>query len=387
MQMAVRAAQIPVSSMRIDRVIKLILPFALIIVFLLTLSGAIQFHQSRSPWTIGDWLINYQDGFVRRGIFGEAVLRLARLLGANPGAIVAGIQCVLYAIFLLFSWLLLRRQKSLIPFLFLLVSPAIFLFQIHDPQGGYRKEILFFALMSFMVWLARRADKIVFERVFYGVLLIYPVLILSHEMLAIWLPYLLIVYLYKLRLTRRRVFVLLGGVSLSVLAFALSMVYSGDAHSAAAINLSLQQYGYFDPFGAIAFLKVDAYKALTSTWTTALRGEYFIYYPQTLILCLLAFIPVRQNLATVLATPWAKPLVLVSGIGTVLISLVGIDWGRFIYASIMPLFLLTLLVDRAQGAVSYSGKTIGLTGGLLILYASSWYVRHATEAFPYRWPF
>ncbi|MBL1436987.1 MAG: hypothetical protein COB08_012435 [Rhodobacteraceae bacterium] len=375
------------TSKRINSLIRLAIPLALFIIFLFTINGAIYFHLIRSPWNIGDWLINYQGGFVRRGLLGEGMLRLAHMLEVNPGAIVVVLQCSIYAVFLFFAWLLLRIQTTLIPHLPLLLSPFIFLFHVFDRVGGYRKEIILFSIMAYLVWLARRPNKHIFEYIFYGVMLGYPLLILSHEMLAVWLPYLLVIFLYTLRLTAKRMVILLGLVSLSGLAFVMSMSASGNAHISALIDQSLQPFGYSDPYGAVAFLAIDGHKALISTWTTAKDGAYFIYYPQAIVLCLLAFIPVRKSLAKVLATPWAKPLLMVSLIGTILISLVGIDWGRFIYASFVPLFLLTLLVDSRPAATSYSAKTIGLSILALIVYASCWYLPYATNAFPYRWPF
>ena len=375
-----------ISSQSINAFLQKILPFLFLIIFILTLNGGIASHMERNPWSIGDWLIGYQDGFVRRGLIGAIVEGISKALQVNPGGVVVAIQAVAYGIFLFFSWRLLRLQKTLIPHLFLIFSPFVFVFQLHDRMGGYRKEILFLALFAFVVWLARHQTPRGFERSLYFLLLCFPLFILSHEMLAIWLPYLLIAYLYVVPITRKRVLILAMLSSLSVAAFAVSVIFTGDAQTAMVTNLSVRPFGYFDLHGAIAWMRVDTKWAIESTRYTAAAGEYWTYYPHVVILCLLAFMPVRKNLAKVLASPWAKPMAFVSLVGSLLICVVGVDWGRFIYASLMPLFFLSLLVDNAESAKTYGRTKVGVFMGLLLIYALAWYVPHAAVAYPYRWP-
>jgi len=42
-----------------------------------------QVQDGGHPWQTGDWLINYQSGFVRRGLIGELFFMLSRLTGLN----------------------------------------------------------------------------------------------------------------------------------------------------------------------------------------------------------------------------------------------------------------------------------------------------------------
>ena len=71
-------------------------------------------------WTIGEWLINYEGGFVRRGLFGSIIYQLSYGLQINPILIVQ-IFSVLFFIFFLY---LLKDTKKYFSILFLL-SPLV----------------------------------------------------------------------------------------------------------------------------------------------------------------------------------------------------------------------------------------------------------------------
>ena len=61
----------------------------------------IQFDFKHHGYITGDWLINYTNGLVRRGLFGEMAMQTNRLLGISPVEVVLigkylayGILCV-----------------------------------------------------------------------------------------------------------------------------------------------------------------------------------------------------------------------------------------------------------------------------------------------------
>ncbi len=150
---------------------------------------------------MGDWMVNYANGFIRRGATGQAALWLGELPGLNPGRVIAFFQCSAYAVYFGFSYALLFKQERLAPFLLLVVAPYIFTFQLLV-EGCHRKEILLFAVFALVVWLAATRSTETFLKWFYPILGAYPLLILSHEGLAGYLPYLLVVYLWKVPLTQ-----------------------------------------------------------------------------------------------------------------------------------------------------------------------------------------
>ena len=37
-----------------------------------------------SDWTTSEWLINYQGGFIRRGLIGEILIQINKFINTNP---------------------------------------------------------------------------------------------------------------------------------------------------------------------------------------------------------------------------------------------------------------------------------------------------------------
>ena len=135
---------------RIEGVLRKVLPFAFIAFFTSGVIYTLEGYRVRNSDTFGDWLINYRSGFVRRGLFGEAVYRLYEATDISPEIYVLLALLTTYSIFLLFSYLMLREQK-LLPYALLIFAPFVFMY--HDEAGGVRKEQIFLAAMASVMWL------------------------------------------------------------------------------------------------------------------------------------------------------------------------------------------------------------------------------------------
>ncbi|MBA3030100.1 MAG: hypothetical protein FP816_15010 [Desulfobacteraceae bacterium] len=222
-----------------------ILPYFYWVVFISTVMGAFNGYLDHNPWTIGDWLVNYQGGMVRRGLLGDVIYQIARYTHINPGLYTAFLQSIFYAIFFFFSYLLLKAQPILSSFSLLIFSPFLFTFQINSLQdGGYRKEIIFFGILALNVWMARTKRFELFERIFFITLLVYPAIILTHEMLALCLPYLLVVYLSFGKLTEKKIITLFIILLPSVIVFIICVLLPFKASQVEDILISLARENY-----------------------------------------------------------------------------------------------------------------------------------------------
>ncbi|MDC2980520.1 hypothetical protein OAZ14_03630, partial [Candidatus Pelagibacter sp.] len=97
-------------------------------------------------WALGEWLINYEGGFVRRGFLGQIFK-----LFDNPGLIINWFQKVIIFLFFLsiLVYLFLERKKSLLlqfSIIILFCSGGLFDFLTSKESFEYldRKEILFY---------------------------------------------------------------------------------------------------------------------------------------------------------------------------------------------------------------------------------------------------
>lgn len=371
----------------LERALHRLLPWFLLLIFMTTCVAACNGYLEHNSWKMGDWLSNYQGGWIRRGLSGEIIYRFARLTHINPGVYVLLLQLLCYAVFFLFSWRLLKKQSSLSPYLLLIFSPFIFTFQINDVQGGFRKEILYFAVLAVCAWSAVVCKPKVFEKLFYLLLLFYPVLILSHEMLALFLPYLLVVYLSVFSLTRKRAVLLLAFLLPSVASFLFCLYYSGNSSQVTAIFDSLAKADYPIKGGAIVWLDKTASFGMKKVGNLIVKKHYFFYYSQIVLLAMIAYIPIRRKFGFIFRDRRASALCLASLCGSLLLFVVALDWGRFIYIHLVTWFLLSL-VPGAQENVCEQPKE-QCTGhprsalALLIIYLLCWHIPHCCSPFPY----
>lgn len=357
----------------------------LLFVLVATVDGAVEGYVFHNSFKIGDWLINYQGGMVRRGLLGEGIYRLSTLTPINPGLYVLLLQVFFYMVLFVFSYSLLARQPSLLPYVLIIFSPFLFTFQLNDLQGGYRKEIVYFAVLAAVTYSAKVYEVRIFERIFYAVLLCYPAVILVHEMLAIFLPYLLAVYVFTVKLTRFKMFVLVLLILPSLASTLASLYYAGEADQAAAIFASLAREGYTVKDGAISWIGKSTAYGMSRVFYFIQHENYLPAYLPLLLLSLIAFIPIRKNLGVIFAQRLVVALVMMSLGISIALFVVALDWGRFIYIHLVSLFLLSLLAPglpvnapgRRVEKITGFRRLNPLFGTVLVLaYTQLWHIPH-----------
>lgn len=372
---------------KLDYFIKKILALYLGLIFIFTCVNSLYDYLTHHAWNYGDWLINYQGGFVRRGLTGEVAYILSQKTPFNPGQFIFILHELFYGTFFYFSYQLLKKQKTLLPFILLIFSPFIFLFQINLPSGGFRKEIIYFALLAVTVW-ASYLNKQTFEKIFFIILLGYPFALLSHEMLLVFLPYLFAVYFLNIQINLKKMVVLSLFIIPSLTACYFCIQFKGNADIVEKIYHSLAIQGY----------PIKNLEQGTITWlgkSTTDGFNFVIERIQTkplirntiiaLLLILLAFLPLYKSIISVFKNKFALVMVLASFSGTIILSVVAIDWGRWLYIQAVSIFLLLLVKQPtnhliAQGTdenLSVVRKiNIHLFLVFTLIYSMSWSIHH-----------
>jgi hypothetical protein len=380
----------------IERGLKVFVPAFLFSIFCFTVYGSWDAYVDNEAWKIGDWLINYQGGFVRRGLSGELFFQLSSLTHISPAFYVFLSQILFYCCFFLFSFFLLKKQPSLMPYILLIVSPFIFTFQVKDIQGGYRKEIIYFAILAIVAWSARTHKQKKFECVFLGSLIIYPLAVLSHEMLAIFLPYIVAISFLRTNHTKIKMNIIISLVSLSVISFLASILNRGTAEQVVAICNSL---GDYSPtfHGAISCLNTSVIQEMNTVFSYISRENFLEAYFCALALSMVAYLPILNKAQSIIHNKPAFLLITISFIGSIALFLVAVDWGRFIYIHLVSLFVLLLIPEspsspdeHRQGVNWFCADRYFNNNGsinkflfvffilLVVSYASSWSLPHSS---------
>ena len=347
--------------------------FFLAIFFYVSIKSVeLQGHQ----WTYGDWLINYSSGFVRRGLSGEFLQLFSRVV--NPIYMITILQILLYSIFLFFSCYVICNEKQALAVALVVFSPFAFLFPVNDMYAVGRKEIIFLAVFAFLIFVSksqlRQKNK---DHVIFIFLVIYPIFILLHEALILGLPFILALYLVD-GIDRKRLITafLLFIPNLVVFAFCIfSPVTSSDVEviisSIATIKL--------DGHGAIEALAYDSERSIRYVKNNRINASFFI---SLLLLTVISFIPLLDTIKKLFSNKYVLFLLLGSLLGFCLLSVVAIDWGRWIHVYFTALFLFLLKIGVEPFQLRYK-RLFFIT---IFVYAFSWSLPHSIKGYPISLP-
>ena len=212
-------------------------------------------------WTIGEWLINYQGGFIRRGLLGEGIYNLCNVIKISPIFVIWLISISSYSLLLKLTIFESRNKVSSA----FLLSPGIFLAPI---IGDFliRKDLLL--LLIFLISLKLMKFKSP-NLIFLNLLNITGMLI--HESFAIYaLPIQFFILKKKYDCLKKNSYTFLYLLP-SFCLFIFCLIFKGDQNQAISIHQSwlnksflfpFETFNYEIPLGAIDAMSWDFIKVL-----------------------------------------------------------------------------------------------------------------------------
>jgi hypothetical protein len=332
------------------------------------------------PWISGDWLINYSHGFIRRGLLGAVIDKYGEVFNRPLSNLVLEIKLVFYLVWIsAFCCLAIKKKIGLIEFI-LILSPWAFLFDLHDPQGSGRKELVLlciFCVYVYFIVIYPPSKKNLFHNwIFYFLLISLPTLTIIHEGLFFYLQF----FLLPLIFNKKYRHVLLGffiPYLLAVLTTALMyLFFKGDISYTSSICTSLLNKGFQ---ASICSGAVDAINP-TSVYFDSLY--YQIYIPiffLTLAPLVLYFYKVSN-----LSGAQKIYLLLIGLVPTIPLYLISFDWGRWIhiYGLLSLMLFIGLKFHKPQLNL---GSMIALLP-IGFFYTFSWIIPHSIVGLKeFRW--
>lgn len=302
-------------------------------------------------YSIADWLINYSDGFVRRGLIGQGILLASHATHIPSPWLVVVVQLVIYCAFLRGVYLLaapLRRGPLWYAMLF---SPAALAFMILSPLNTVRKEMLAPAALVAVIFLVRRKPPALVLSLTISVL--FAVMVLSHDSLYCCLPYFFAVIALSSRNLKYAAAVMAVPFIVAALLINLVRLHHGDLSVAMEICRSVGgQWRGTDDFRSLCS---GAIGRLTWTLTRTRQEElqYLYYWPLYAVLIPLAVAPYITALIVlykrdglhfdVKVISWIAALCALASSALFYLT---IDWGRWTQMQILCLLLLILMAAQ-----------------------------------------
>lgn len=255
----------------------------------------------------GEWLINYQHGFVRRGVVGEIIYQFSSLFNNNLQVsffIIISSICLFHYYL---SFQLLKKIKLNFIFYFLIFSPLFYVFFIVISKVGVRKEIILY--IFYILYLLNLSSPNFKLNKNWKFIFAFPILLFSHEGVFFYLPYLILpLFFIVKKINFRETFLqILSLIIFSSLVMFLLYYNKGAAEHVGAICKSLNIYAPMkcEWWGPIAALNKELLENLNTesmkffyiyadykTWLGFLFYIFFSFFP---LILFLKFLKINKN--------------------------------------------------------------------------------------------
>lgn len=146
----------------------------------------------RSPFQYSDWLINYQGGFIRRGLPGEFFFQLYKLINIPLDLIVFISVSLMYVFFAVNFIKIVSKIKFNFLNLLIIFSPLSFLYPVMEQKVSGRKDIIFLFLV---VLLTTFLEKIKFKYQKYIIIFFVLISAFSHTGFVVFTPIFFLIFI------------------------------------------------------------------------------------------------------------------------------------------------------------------------------------------------
>lgn len=352
----------------------------------------LRFFHNNSAYQFDPWLSNYQGGFVRRGIPGEFFYKLYQFFDLNPAILALVFVSLLYLFFYFYFLKILAQIKLNRLLIFSIFSPLSLYFPILNSKATGHKEIIFlFFLVTFCYYLPKINNKKI------SLLLILTIIIisgLSYEILLLYVPYLLIPYIYFTNFEKiNELLIHLLTIGFTTLALiCLTFFFKGNENQVLDICNSIKSFSNVNCsiVGKIADLKlsIEQHTMQKGNWNFGSDSLYASYFKIYFIGFVIGFFPLiylflnskfshfKINLLNfppifILFFPFLFLLP---------IFYMGADWGRYIYIAYICSLIITLFLLKnnilIQKKITFFNSVISkpLFVMIIFIYCFGWTV-------------
>ena len=166
---------------------KILIYFSVLIIII----NFFYFVKEQSLNQYSDWLINYQGGFVRRGLIGEIFFQLHKISLVRLDIIVFLFVSFFYFIFYKNFLNLVEKLNFNFINLLIIFSPFSFIYPVMEEKASGRKDIIY---LFFLTYLCLYLKKFKFNYQKYLIIFLIAITILSHTGFIFLVPFYITVF-------------------------------------------------------------------------------------------------------------------------------------------------------------------------------------------------
>jgi hypothetical protein len=311
-------------------------------------------------WGIGEWLINYNGGLVRRGLVGQIILA-SQLNGTSLISLIVSIQISLYLVVWIYLMKILIKNNFSWPFVALICNPLGICFIGWDQFVLIRKEFIGLASMIVLsLYIRGKPSHKGFLILFY---ILFTLAIFSSEVNLVLLPGIVFLLRYEsdsrwMKFFSKEIFLLGFLVCSSILT---SFFFKGDKNIAQSVCKKIIDSG-LDPEkncrGAVDVLGMS-FSSMLSTLSSSYPA-YLFYF----VFLLLAVMPFSIISSDKLNGLW----ILAIFAGTLPLYFIAWDYGRWIFIFIVEITIcLSITEVRVRNNSMFNSRSTSI---YLLLWGS-----------------
>ena len=318
-----------------------------IVYFLYLLIGSffyLNLHINEFPdkYVFTDWLINYEGGFVRRGLLGEIIYEISNSLHFNIKTTLFFFQVIIYFIYFFLFFYLLSKIKINFFWLLIVFSPILFLYPISELEALGRKDI--FVISLFLIFSLLNFKNLNF--LILSFIFIFTLSCLIHEITIFYVFHYLFVIYIKNEFSIKQKF---KTIHIFVIIFFIAILLYLNLYQHKFVNIDdiVNSYNYKNfttesgsfshiiPSVDVVFLKTFSSISLLSI----IRYGFLILLS---LMPLFFFIKIKKNLVNKYFK--FEYIIFISILLSIPLYLLIYDWGRVIYINYNFLIIITILL-------------------------------------------
>jgi hypothetical protein len=330
-------------------------------------------------YILGDWVINYSGGFVRRGLLGHFFFSISKYFDISIKYIIFFFSSAVYIVSIYFFYKIIKNKLDNYLVLVFILLPSTFLFSFFDPLSVGRKEILIFFFFSFYYLnLKNILDNFRFK---LFIILLFIIILLTHELIFFFIPYLFVLKYFHINKGIKKInprnyyleiLIFFLGSILMLVIFKISHLHNNKVLCDSLLDVHLTTNSCW----AINDFKSEI--IINSLFSYFIEKKYFINYSLYFLLSVFPlFLIVSQSNNHILKKRFLFFSIFCLIFSTVFYMQVN-DWGRYLNVTYLVHFLIILkFIEKDVEREKIQNKLIkSIILIFIFIYLTSWHMPH-----------
>jgi hypothetical protein len=329
-------------------------------------------------YILGDWVVNYSGGFVRRGLLGHFFFSISKYFDISIKYIIFFFSTAIYISSTYFFFEIIKRKLDNYLVLIFILLPSTLLFNFFDPLSVGRKDILIFFFFFFYYLNLEKVLNNFYFKLF--ILLLFVIILLTHELIFFFIPYLFILKYFHnnrgLKINPRdyylEILIFFLGSILMFIIFKISHLHNNKVLCDSLLDVNLTGNACW----AINDFKNEI--IIKSLFPYFIEKKYFINYSFYSLLSLFpSFLLVLQS-----SNKTQKKIFLFLSVFCLIFSTLFYmqvnDWGRYLNVTFLVHFLIVLkFIEKDIEIKKIRNKLIkSISLMFIFIYLTSWHMPH-----------